>query len=164
MDAPKSAARRGGGWGLALALCLGPASWCAPHSSPKRPEFKFIGGTQYVQPGCVGKLEITSQAMTFTCAQYSIPMPFGSVRLMQYRTGLSRKVRKMKLHWKVRPQTVGLPFGKKQNRYFTVVYAREGTPEALVLKVAPEDMQPYLAEIDLAAGQRVEVEFTADND
>jgi hypothetical protein len=63
----------------------------------------------------------------------------------------------MKIKWKVRPEIVGPLFGKKENRYFTIVYGEHSPTEALVLKVSPDDMRPYLAEIDLKTGHRVEV-------
>jgi len=80
-------------------------------------------------------------------------MPFGSIVLMQFRPDLSRHVRHLKLKWKVWPD-VG---GGKKNRYFTVVYREEGVPHAVILKVEPLLMRPYLAEIELKSGKRVEV-------
>jgi hypothetical protein len=162
-NSPQSASS-GRRWVLALALGCGLMACGAARLSASQTEFKFVGGTQYVVPGCEGKLELGSQEMTFTCAQYSIAMPFRSIRLMEYRTSLSRKVRKMKLRWKVRPQIVSPLFGGKQDRYFTVIYEQEGTTQALVLEVAPKDMRPYLAEIDLKVGHRVDVEFTPVNE
>lgn len=150
------------GWLLLLACAC---AFLSPTLlSASGPAFKFVGATQYVEPGCAGKLEVGERAMTFSCAQYSIAVPFRSIRLMEYRTNLSRKVRKMKLHWKVRPETYSPLFGAKHDRYFTVVYEQKGSPQALVLEVAMKDMRPYLAEIDLKVGHRVDVEFTSVND
>jgi hypothetical protein len=149
---------------LALALGCGLVFLCPALLSARGADFKFVGGTQYVEPGCAGKLELSDQVMTFSCAQYSITMPFRSIRLMEYRTDLSRKVRKMKLRWKVRPGTYSPLIGAKRDRYFTVVYEREGSVQALVLEVEPKDMRPYLAEIDIKVGHRVDVEFTSVND
>jgi hypothetical protein len=163
MNLPRLTSR---GWSLtlAVAVCLELMGGGALRLSANEAEFKFVGGTQYVIPECEGKLEIGNQEMTFSCAQFSIPIPYRSIRLMEYRTNLSKEVRKMKLPWKVYPQTTSPLFGKKYDRYFTVVYEQKGTIQALVLEVEPKDMQPYLAEIDLKAGHRVDVEFTPLND
>ncbi len=151
-------------WLVAVALCCGFALGAAPRLAASQTAFKFVGGTQYVLPGCEGRLELASRSMIFSCAQYSVTMPFESIRLMEYRTNLSKHVRKMKLRWKVHPQIYSPLFGGKTNRYFTVVYTQEGRTQALVLEVSPKDMQPYLAEIDLKVGHRVDVEFTPVND
>ena len=116
--------------------------------------FKYAGGTERIQQGCKGNLELTSTALTFRCDTGWIAAPYSSIRLMQYRRDVSRQVLKMNLDWKVKPP------GKhgKQNRYFTVLYSEGSGTRAIVLDVAPETMRPYLAEIDLKAGQRVEVQ------
>jgi hypothetical protein len=76
---------------------------------------------------------------------------------MQYRNDVSRKVRKMKLKWKLRPNYVVPLLGGKRNRFFTVVFKVDGSTRAMVLRVSPDDMRPYLAEIDLKSTRRVEV-------
>lgn len=72
---------------------------------------------------------------------------------MQYRPDISRQVRKMKLKWKVKPYASG----GKHNRYFTVVFTSAERSHIMVLEVGPDEMRPYLAEIDLKSGQRVQV-------
>jgi len=95
--------------------------------------------------------------MVFRCSLGSVTIPYQSVHMMEYRSDLSKGLRRMKIKWKVRPEIVGPLFGKKENRYFTIVYGERSPAEALVLKVSPDDMRPYLAEIDLKTGHRVEV-------
>ena len=72
----------------------------------------------------------------------------------------------MKPQWKVKPQLFTPMFGGKGNRYFTIVYQVDdhGPTNTLVLEVSPDDMRPYLAEIDVKVGRRVDVEYLGDND
>ena len=84
----------------------------------------------------------------------SISAPYSSNNVMQYRSDISRQVLKMNLGWKVKPKLKH----SKQNRYFTVLYNEGGSARALVFDVTPQVMQPYLAEIDLKSGKRVEVQ------
>ncbi len=123
----------------------------------RAPQFKFVGGTEAVAAGCEGNLELAVKALNFICPQGSISVPYSSINFMQFRPDVSKKVWKLKLKWKVRPQVTEPLVGGKHNRYFTVVYDKEGTPEAMVLAVSPQAMRPYLAEIDLKSGKRVEV-------
>ena len=95
--------------------------------------------------------------MTFRCPTGSVSMPFASISLMQYRPDISRKIRKMKIKWRVKPQIDAPILGGKKNRYFTIVYEEQGARRALVLDVPPDTMRPYLAEIDVKAEKRVEV-------
>lgn len=135
-----------------VALALVPAR--ASTTSDKVPEFKYAGGTEDVAEGCVGHLQLGAEAMAFECAQYSVNIPYNSIQLMQYRAGVSRQVRRLKPRWKVTPPY----FGGSKNRYFTVVYQTSGTRHIIVLDVPSGGMLPYLAEIDLKAGHRVDVE------
>ena len=92
--------------------------------------------------------------MAFRCAQYAVNIPYDGIQLMQYRAGVSREVLRMKLKWKVRP-----PYSAgSKNRYFTVVYRTSGIPHAIVLDIPSGGMLPYLAEIDLKVGRRVDVQ------
>lgn len=131
-----------------------------------KPAFKYVGGTMALPEQCEGNLEMSSTAMTFECAEASVRIPYTAIRFMQYRTDISRKVRRMKPHWRVPPQTTSPLMGAKGNRYFTIVYKEkaESPLDTLVLEVSPDAMRPYLAEIDLRAGQRVEVENLDDYD
>ena len=134
-------------------LLLAPARVCGEKKA-EQPQFKYSGGTETISQGCQGHVELTSETLTFRCPGGSLTAPYTSISLLQYRANVSRQVLKMKLEWKVRP-TGG---GGKRNRYFTVVYNEGGANHAVVLEVAPEAMRPYLAEIDLKAGKRVEVQ------
>jgi hypothetical protein len=60
----------------------------------------------------------------------------------------------LKLNWKAKPRSGG----STRNHYFTIVFTGDGATHAIVLAVSPEVMRPYLAEIDLKAGHRVEVQ------
>lgn len=81
-------------------------------------------------------------------------IPYASIMVMEYRSRVSRNLRPMNLPWVFQPW--GLR--RKTNRYFTIVYMREGSKHALVLDVPPAAMRPYFAEIDLRSGRRVQVE------
>ncbi len=120
---------------------------------PKDAQFKYAGGTEHIPEACAGRLELGQEALTFKCFQYALAIPYSSINLMQYRPDVSKEVRKLKLKWKVRPAGGG----GKHNRYFTVRYTGGGTTHVVVLEVLPEAMRPYLAEIDLKVGRRVEV-------
>ena len=141
----------------ALGLLAAGVSLARHHDS--KPAFKYVGGTMAFPQQCQGNLEMNSNDMVFECGESSVRIPYSSIRFMQYRTNISRKVRRMKPHWKVDPQTA-FQIGAKSNRYFTIVYKEknERPLDALVLAVSPDAMRPYLAEIDLRAGQRVEVQ------
>lgn len=139
-------------WLLALAA-LAVVPVLAYGSNPSVPDFYYAGGTAPLQSGCSGTLGVSNASMTFECPQGSITIPYRSITLMQYRPKLSRKVRRMKLRWKVRPEESA----SKKNLLFTVLYKEGDTTQALVLCVHPDDMRPYLAEIELNAGKRIEV-------
>jgi hypothetical protein len=141
------------GWRLGLAALLVLASSANGREKPKPLPFEYAAGTENLLEGCKGKLEMAVEGLTFQCPNASVTVPYSSITLMQYRPDVSRKVRKLKIGWKVRPRGGG---GKK-NRYFAVLYENQGMKHAIVLQVAPLDMRPYLAEIDLKSGKRVEV-------
>ena len=121
---------------------------------PKPPEFQYAGGTETLHKGCEGPLEVTSVSLTFKCSSGSVSIPYSTITLMQYRSDISRQVRMLKLDWKTKPRSGG----STRNHYFTIVFTGDGATRAIVLAVPPEMMRPYLAEIDLKAGQRVEVQ------
>ncbi len=138
---------------LALSALMIAVNSAYSREKPKGPQFKYAGGTENLLEGCEGNLELGPSALTFKCSGGSIAVPYPSISLMQYRPDVSRQVRKMKLKWKVKP-----PYGGgKKNRYFTFLYDDQGKTLAVVLEVSPEVMRPYLAEIDLKTGKRVEV-------
>ena len=139
--------------GLVLATLVLLASSGFSRQKSKAPQFKYVGGTESVPEACAGNLEVASDLLIFKCESRSISIPYLSINLMQYRPEVSRQVRTMKLKWKLKP-----PYGGgKENRYFTVLYDEEGATHAVILKVLPKAMRPYLAEIDLKTGKRVEV-------
>jgi hypothetical protein len=148
----------------AVSLLIAAESSAREHAA--KPAFKYVGGTIQLPERCAGNLEMSSNAMTFECSDASVRIPFAAIRFMQYRKDISRKVRRMKPHWRVNPQTTTPLFGAKNNRYFTIVYQEkdESPLDTLVFEVSPDAMRPYLAEIDLRAGQRVEVENLDDYD
>ncbi len=148
----------GTNWGrvvwLVLVTALLGALAVAGREKPKDPPFRFIGGTLGPVDPCKGVLETSSSQLTFRCGNDAIAIPYGSIILMQYRADVSRKVRRMKLPWKLYP-SVGRG---GENRYFTVIYNESGSRQGLVLQVSAETMRPYLAEIDLRAGRRIDVQ------
>jgi len=107
-----------------------------------------------VPAGCIGVLQLALDSMAFRCDPLTIAVPYDAIEIMQYRSDVTRHVRHLKVPWRVRPPTGG---GNK-NRYFTLVYRAAGTTHALVLEVPAEQMRPYLAEIDLKVGRRVDVQ------
>jgi hypothetical protein len=147
---------------LPAVLLLAAASTLYAGKEGIEPQFKYTAGTESVSEGCEGNLELTSSGLTFRCPTGSITAPFDSITLMQYRNDVSRKVRKMKLQWKIRPDIVAPLLGGKHNRYFTVVFKDDEATHAMVLRVEPRAMRPYLAEIDLKSTHRVEVQSYED--
>ncbi len=142
--------------GLAAALPL-----AARERDPEAP-FQLNASTMPMPAACDGKLELNLNDMVFACPNGTVTIPYSSIRLMEYRPDMSKQVRKMKLRWKVRPNLAEPLFGKKENRYFTVVFGEKAPYQALILDVEPDTMRPYLAEIDLKAGRRVVVWGYAD--
>jgi hypothetical protein len=137
---------------LPLAMLAVPFVTCA-REKVAPPPFKYVGGTEDVSYNCRGEIQLRAESLAFQCSQYRLAIPYSSISLMQYRPDVAKRVKKMKLDWKVR-----LPRGGgKKNHYFTVLYNQGSTPHVIVLEASPEVMRPYLAEIDLRAGKRVEV-------
>jgi hypothetical protein len=151
---------------VAVALGLPGTASISAREHAAKPAFKYVGGTKPLPERCQGKLEMNDTAMTFACSDASVRIPYASVLFMQYRPDISHKVRKMKPRWKVKPQLFAPMLGGKENRYFTIVYQEAGDSPAdtLVLEVSPDAMRPYLAEIDVKVGQRVEVVSQDDYD
>jgi len=143
-------------WTLVALLLMAAAAY--GREKPSEPEFKYAAGTENLYEGCEGNLEVDATGMTFRCRAGSVNVPFASIARMEYRQDVSRKVLKTKLRWKIKPAYQAPLLGGRQNRFFTVVFTADGRPHAMVLRVAPEAMRPYLAEIDLRAGRRVEVQ------
>lgn len=136
---------------IGLILILQGTAWSTDKDDANL--FKYAGGTENLHEGCPGQLHLTDESMTFQCPEGSISAMYDSIHLMQYRPDISRQVRKLKLKWKVKPHGDG----GKHNRYFTVVFTSAGRMHIMVLQVDPDEMRPYLAEIDLKSGKRVQV-------
>jgi hypothetical protein len=126
----------------------------AAHGQDREPRFRYVAGTQDVHPDCIGAVELTERSLVFRCAPSTVEVPYDTIEIMQYRSDVSRRVRHMKLNWREEPP---LDSGGK-NRYFTIVYLTDGTRHAIILRVPSDEMRPYLAEIDLKAGRRVDVQ------
>jgi len=149
---------------LVLACLLSAGSFAHARKPRHASPFKFVGGTEKIPESCKGLMEVGSAVLTFTCPNGSVSVPYDSISLMQYRPDISRKIRKMKIKWAVKPQAGLRILGGNKNRYFTIVYEEQGAVHAIVLEVPPETMRPYLAEIDVKSGKRVEVEETEEYD
>jgi hypothetical protein len=145
-----------------LAILVTATGAAAAREEAPTPQFKYAAGTENLSDGCEGNLELTSEGLTFKCLGGEVTAPFRSISLMQYRSNVSKKVRRLKVHWKIRPDIPTPIFGGRHNRFFSVVYRLEGATHVLVLEVPPQAMRPYLAEIDLKAEKRVEVESYED--
>lgn len=143
--------------GILLLLLSGPGLLFA--RKPRLPApFKFAGGTEDLPRACSGLIEVGQETLIFKCARDSVSIPYAEIVLMQYRPDISQKVRNMEIKWKERPRGI-IPFkGGRTNRYFTIIYQEQGTTRAVVLNAPPQTMRPYLAEIEVKAGKRVEVE------
>lgn len=142
---------------LILAV-LTAAATAVGREEPFTPPFRYAGGTERISADCRGNLELAATGFTFTCPGGSISVPFSSISHMEYRRDLSKKVRKLKIKWRLRPTYVSPIFGGKKNRFLTLVFNQDGATRVIVLRVEPGDMRPYLAEIDLKTGKRVEVQ------
>jgi hypothetical protein len=116
--------------------------------------FQYAGGTEKIEIDCAGKLEVTLDSLIFRCPAGSVDMPFSAITLMQFRPDVSPRVRKLKLKWTTYPTIL---IAGKQNRFFTVVCKKQGVTHVVVLRVDSTAMRPYLAEIELKSGKRVEV-------
>ncbi|MBZ5514253.1 MAG: hypothetical protein LAN62_05310 [Acidobacteriia bacterium] len=143
--------------GLLAVLLAASGSALGREEAPK-PQFKYAAGTESLSEGCEGNLEVGPEGLTFKCVEGEVTAPFSSISLMQYRSDVSKKVRRLKVPWKVQPDyQLHILYGKR-NRFFSVVYRLGGTTHVMVLQVPPQAMRPYLAEIDLRAQKRVEVQ------
>lgn len=132
---------------------LWPAQALRASTNAPPMDFSYAGGTETISTGCAGDLELSRASMTFKCSEGSVTIPYSAITLMQYRPKLSTEVRKMKLNWRARPEGTSA----KKNLLFTVLYKQGDTTQAMVLKVLPQNMRPYLAEIELNTQKRIEV-------
>ncbi len=140
-------------WPLVF-MILVPSSAALGIEPTREAVFQYAGGTEKIEIDCAGKLEVTLESLAFKCPGGSVVMPFSTITLMQFRPDVSRRVRKLKLKWTTYPNTL---ITGKQNQYFTIVSKKQGVTQVVVLRVDPRSMRPYLAEIELKSGKRVEV-------
>jgi len=110
--------------------------------------FEYVAGTESLPKGCEGKLEVTRTALVFESSAGSINVPYASITRMEYGEKVSKQVRKMELGWAIKPS----PSHSKHQGYFIVLYSEKSQTHAMILKVSPDTMRPYLAEIDLRSG------------
>jgi len=135
---------------VGLLLLISPAY--GRHRKIEAPPFQYEGGTEDIEKGCAGKLEVLKEGFTFRCPSGSISLPFSGVTLMQYRPDVSAEVLGMKIPWKLKPQVQKL----RENKYFAIVSNEQGKLRAMVLRVNEDDMRPYFAEIELQSGKSVQ--------
>jgi hypothetical protein len=140
-------------WPLVFMILIPPGA--AIGVGPAREAvFQYAGGTEKIEIDCAGKLEVTLESLIFRCPAGAVDMPFSTITLMQFRPDVSPRVRKLKLKWTTYPSIL---IAGKQNRFFTVVCKKQGVIHVVVLRVDSLAMRPYLAEIELKSGKRVEV-------
>jgi hypothetical protein len=149
------------GWALAVLLAVGAL---AAREEPLRPQFKYAAGTEDLPEDCEGDLELSQEGMGFRHLGGVVSIPFASITRMQYRSDVSPKISRLKVMWKIRPTySVAIPLIRpREHRFFAVAYRVDNSTHVLVLRVRPGVMRPYLAEIDLRAHRRVEVENLED--
>ena len=140
-------------WPLVFTLLV-PSSAASAIEPTREAVFQYAGGTEKIEIDCAGKLEVTLDSLVFKCPGGSVVMPFSTITLMEFRPDVSRRVRKLKLKWTTYPNTL---IAGKQNQYFTIVCKKPGGTQVVVLRVDRVSMRPYLAEIELKSGKRVEV-------
>lgn len=129
---------------IALFLLV-PSALARSHN---KSTFEYVAGTQSLPKGCKGKLEMAQENMIFECPGGSITVPYTAITRMEYQEKISKQIRKMTLNWAINPPSSH----NKHEGYFTVLYSEKGQTHAMILKVSPETMRPYLAEIDLKTG------------
>jgi hypothetical protein len=137
---------------LLLALLLLTGSSYGKHKKGDEPPFQYEAGTENIEKGCGGKLEVLKEGFTFKCPGGTFSLPFSGITLMQFRPDVSAEVLAMKIPWKVQPQ----PARVRENKYFTIVCNAQGKLRVVVLRVSEDNMRPYFAEIELQSGKSVQ--------
>jgi len=137
---------------LLVALFLLPASGYGKHKKPDEPPFQYEAGTENLERGCAGKLEVLREGFTFKCPGGTFSLPFSGVTLMQFRPDISAQVLAMKVPWKLQPQ----PVRTRENKFFTIVCKDQEKLRVVVLRVSEDDMRPYFAQIELQSGKTVQ--------
>jgi hypothetical protein len=134
---------------LAAVLLLAPAAWTR---SNEQAVFKYVAGTESMAKGCEGKLEVTESDLLFQCAEQLLTIPYGAITEMEFQPRVSKKIRKMKLAWTIKPSSSH----SKHQGFFSVLYSEKGKTHAIILQARNETMRPYMAEIDLKTGRPIE--------
>jgi len=137
---------------LLIGLSLFTLSAYGKHKKTDDPPFIYLAGTEGVDKGCGGKLQVLKEGFTFKCASGGFSLPFSSITVMQYRPDVSDAVMAMKIPWKIAPQLARV----RENKYFTIVTNEQGKLRAVVLRVDEDDMRPFFAEIELQSGKSVQ--------
>jgi hypothetical protein len=138
--------------GLLMALLLPISSSYGKHKKVEPPPFEYMAGTESIDKGCGGKLEVLKEGFTFKCPGQTVSLPFSTITIMQYRPDVSDEVMAMKVPWKLAPPLPRV----KENKYFTIVANEQGKLRVIVLRVDENDMRPYFAEIELQSGKSVQ--------
>ena len=140
-------------FGLLMALFLLIGSSYGKHKkTADAPPFQYEAGSENIEKGCEGKLEVLKEGLTFKCPGGTVTLPFSAITLMQYRPDVSAEVLAMKIPWKIEPQFLRV----RENKYFTIVGNEQGKLRAVVLRVDEDNMRPYFAEIELQSGRSVQ--------
>ena len=141
---------------IAISLLMGflvlASSIYGKRKKAEEPPFQYLAGTEDLEKGCAGKLQVLREGFMFKCGNGSFNIPFAGVTVMQYRPDVSDTVMSMKIPWKLIPQLPRV----RENKYFTIVAKEEGKLRAVVLRVDEDDMRPFFAEIELQSGKSVE--------
>src|SRR5579862_4889834 len=116
--------------GLIVALLLPIASGYGKQKKRADvPPFLYEAGTEKIEKGCGGKLEVLKEGFSFKCPGGTINLPYSAISLMQYRPDISAEVLAMKIPWNDAPQLARV----RENKYFTVVCNDQGKLRAIVL-------------------------------
>lgn len=134
---------------LAAMVLLTPQAWAGPRNEAL---FKYVAGTEPLPRDCMGRLEVTDSQLVFQCAETSVSIAYGDITEMEFQPQVSKKIRKMKLGWTIKPTSNR----GKHKGFFTVLYRTGGQARAIVLQVRDDTMRPYMAEIDLRTGRPIE--------
>jgi hypothetical protein len=139
--------------GLLTALFLLTGSTYSKHkNTAEEPPFLYQAGTENIEKGCGGKLEVLKEGFAFHCPSGEFKIPYASITLMQYRPDVSPEVMAMKVPWALAPMLTRV----RENKYFTIVSTEQGKLRVVVLRVDEKVMRPYFAEIELQSGKSVQ--------
>ena len=137
---------------LLMLLLLLMSSGYGKHKKAEAPPFLYQAGTENIEKGCGGRLEVLKEGFKFNCPGGTFNLPFSGITMMQYRPDVSAEVLDLKIPWKIAPQLTRV----RENKYFTIVCNEQGKLRAVVLRVNEDDMRPYFAEIELQSGKTVQ--------